>query len=422
MDRAIIYVKGGDGGNGCASFRREKYVPRGGPNGGDGGRGGNVILETSEDITTLIDQVYSQQYVAERGQHGMGKLKNGRDGADRIVKVPIGTIVYDADTGELLADLNQPGMRLIAVRGGIGGKGNPHFKSSIFRAPHIAEKSEAGQERRLRLELKLIADVGLIGYPNVGKSTLISRCSAAKPKIAAYPFTTLSPNLGVVRLGPEQHFVLADMPGLIDGAHKGAGLGDTFLRHIERTKMLIHVVDIAALEERDPIHDYEQINEELRLYSPQLGKLHQVIALNKVDMPSSEEHLKRFRRYIGTRKVYPVSALTGEGVDTLMRTTYARLEKIRAREPKLEPQPKEISLDDEEPLEIHRVKDRFVVTGTRIRRAVQMTNLSDPEGVVMLHRKLQRMGVIRQLARMGAQEGHTVQIYDTEFDFQSDDS
>ncbi|MFQ6042271.1 MAG: GTPase ObgE [Candidatus Poribacteria bacterium] len=424
MDIAKIYVKGGDGGNGCISFRREKHVPRGGPDGGDGGNGGSVILQATENLTTLIDQVYTQQYKATRGQHGKGKLMHGKNGEDRVVKVPVGVIVRDADTGELLADLTEPGMQLVVAKGGQGGKGNARFKSSTNRAPRVAERGEPGQERWLNLELKLIADVGLIGYPNVGKSSLLARTSAAKPKIADYPFTTLTPNLGLVRLGYEKSFVLADIPGLIEGAHKGVGLGDDFLRHIERTKMLIHVIDAAAFEGRDLIEDYKKINEELLLYNPKLARLPQLIAPNKMDMPSAQANLPRLQEYFGKRKIYPISALTGEGVSSLMNAAFSLLRKINQKsrqEQESKPNKVEPKRYTRKPqLEIIPKDGKFIVKGEHVRRAVLMTDMENPEAIILLHRKLKNMGVINGLLKMGIKDGDTVQIDEIEFTFSTD--
>ncbi|HIE25937.1 TPA: GTPase ObgE [Candidatus Poribacteria bacterium] len=424
MDIAKIYVKGGNGGNGCISFRREKYVPKGGPDGGDGGNGGSVLLQATENLTTLIDQVYTQQYKATRGQHGKGKLMRGKNGEDRVIKVPVGTIVRDADTGELLADLTEPGMQLVVAKGGQGGKGNARFKSSTNRAPRVAEKGEPGQERWLNLELKLIADVGLVGYPNVGKSSLLARTSAAKPKIADYPFTTLSPNLGVVRLGYEKSFVLADIPGLIEGAHKGVGLGDDFLRHIERTKMLIHVIDTAAFEGRDPTEDYKKINEELLLYNPRLARLPQLIAPNKMDMPSAQANLPRLQEYFGKRKIYPISALTGEGVSSLMNAAFSLLQRINqklrqeeeSRPHKVEPK----RYTGKPQFEIIPKDGKFIVKGEHVRRAALMTDMENPEALILLHRKLKNMGVINGLLKMGIKDGDTVQIDEIEFTFSTD--
>ena len=331
MDTARIQVKAGNGGNGCISFRREKFVPRGGPDGGDGGNGGNVVLVATLGMSTLIDLRHNPRQVAENGGHGTGKQKHGADGADRIIKVPAGTIVRDQDTLEMLADLTEPDQGVIVARGGIGGKGNAHFKSSTFQAPRVAEKGEPGEEREISLEVKLIADVGLLGYPNAGKSTLLARTSAATPKIAPYPFTTLRPNLGVVRIDREQNFILADIPGLIEGAHKGAGLGHQFLRHIERTKMLIHVIDLSATDGRDPIEDYEQLNQELGHYNELLTKLPQIIAVNKIDMPEAKANLTRVQEYFGQRKIFPISAVTGEGVNLLMQQAYRSLQYLETR-------------------------------------------------------------------------------------------
>jgi len=425
VDRAKIYVKGGDGGNGCISFRREKNIPKGGPNGGDGGNGGSVILEATESLTTLIDQVYTQHYKALRGRHGMGKLMHGKDGKDLLVKVPVGTIVYDADTGKCLVDLDEPGMQFVAAKGGIGGKGNTPFKSSTNQTPRVAEKGEPGHERVLRLELRLVADVGLVGFPNAGKSTLLSRTSAAKPKIADYPFTTLSPNLGVVRLGYEKHFVLADMPGLIEGAHTGVGLGHEFLQHIERTKMLIHLIDVAAIDGRDPIEDYNNINDELRLYDERLGKLPQLIAPNKVDMPSGRENLERLRKYLGKRRIFPISALTGEGVDALMRATFSLLQRIHQRyqagkETRVEVESRRIEYTHKPQFEITKAKDTFIIEGDSVRRAVLMTDMENEEAILLLHTKLKRMGVINELTKMGVEDGDTIKIDKLEFTYNSD--
>jgi GTP-binding protein len=424
LDKAKIHVKAGDGGNGCISFRREKFVPRGGPDGGDGGKGGDVIFEADEHLSTLIDQIYTQHYRAQNGKHGKGKLMHGRDGENLVVRVPVGTIIRDAETGELIADLNEPGMKVVVARGGIGGRGNAHFKSSTYQAPRVAEKGEPGEERWLELELKLIADVGLIGYPNVGKSSLLARVSAARPKIADYPFTTLSPNLGVVRLAPGKSFVMADIPGLIEGAHQGAGLGDEFLRHVERTKLLIHVIDASGSEGRDPIEDYHVINEEISLYNPRLAKLSQIIALNKIDLPQAREnlpHLLDFFREEG-KKAFPISAITGEGIKELLWATYGLLERINlalARKKERERKMKRaiVLKEGKPPFTIRRQGNRFIVTGEKVRRAVVMTDFENEEAVMLLHRKLKSLGLYTALRRMGAKEGDTVQIDGFEFTY-----
>ena len=421
MDTARIQVKAGNGGNGCISFRREKYVPRGGPDGGDGGSGGNVVLTATLGMSTLIDLRHNPRQVAENGGHGTGKQRDGADGADRVVRVPTGTIVRDLETAELLADLTEPDETVVVARGGIGGKGNARFKSSTFQAPRVAEKGEPGAEREISLEVKLIADIGLVGYPNAGKSTLLARTSAATPKIAAYPFTTLRPNLGVVRINREQNFVLADIPGLIEGAHKGAGLGHQFLRHIERTKMLIHVIDLSATDGRDPIEDYEQLNRELGHYNELLTKLPQIIALNKIDMPEAEANLERVQTHFGKRKVFPISAVTGEGVNSLMQQAYRSLQYLEARarkdaettivfEHEFPPEPRTR-------FELSKTKAGFVVSGAEPRRAVLMTDMENEQALILLYRKLKNMGVINALERAGALEGDTIRIDEFEFTY-----
>lgn len=424
IDTATIYARGGNGGNGCISFRREKYAPRGGPNGGDGGNGGNVILEASEGISTLIDLRYNPHQTAENGQHGAGKRGHGRNGGERIVKVPVGSVVRLAETGEILADLTQPGRRVVVARGGVGGRGNARFKSSTFQAPRVAEKGEPGEERVIKIEVKLLADVGLVGFPNAGKSTLLARTSAAKPKIADYPFTTLEPNLGVARLDPERNFVLADIPGLIEGAHAGAGLGHDFLRHIERTKLLIHVIDAAAVDGRDPIDDYEKLNKELELYNPRLIQLPQLIALNKVDLPGAKANLPRLQDYFSERRLFPISALTGEGVAPLIRAAYSLLQRINERLRRQEQaEAIEQTFEPPEPRErfrLIRLEGRFVVEGEEPRRAVLMTDMENEQALVMLHRKLKKMGVLNALIKAGVKEGDTVQVHDFEFTYSPD--
>ena len=421
MDTARIQVKAGDGGNGCISFRREKFVPRGGPDGGDGGNGGNVTLIATLGMSTLIDLRHNPRQVAENGGHGAGKQRVGADGVDRTIKVPAGTIVRDQDTLEMLADLTEPDQTVVVARGGIGGKGNAHFKSSTFQAPRVAERGEPGEGREISLEIKLIADVGLVGYPNAGKSTLLARTSAATPKIAPYPFTTLRPNLGVVRIDREQNFILADIPGLIEGAHKGAGLGHQFLRHVERTKMLIHVIDLSATDGRDPIENYEQLNQELGHYNALLTKLPQIIAVNKIDMPEAKANLRRVQEYFGKLKIFPISAVTGEGVNPLMQQAYRSLQYLeaRAREEAETTITFEHELPPEPParFELVRIEEVFVVSGAEPRRAVLMTNMDSEQGVILLYRKLKNMGVINALAREGAVEGDTVQIDEFEFTY-----
>lgn len=333
IDEAKIYVKAGDGGKGCVSFRREKFVPRGGPDGGTGGKGGDVIIRASAGSRTLLDLKYRQHHVARRGGHGEGSNRSGRDSEDVLITVPVGTLIKDAETGELLADLTADGQEFTAAKGGIGGRGNACFATSTNQAPRYAQEGIKGEERTLTLELKLLADVGIVGRPNVGKSTFISKVSAARPKIADYPFTTLAPNLGVVRYGDDKSFVIADIPGLIEGAHAGTGMGMQFLRHIERTSVLLHILDIADEEYRGAWHDFETINRELALFSPALMEKPQIVAINKIDLPIAQERLKKEIGIFKKKKitVLPFSAATGEGIRPVINAITRVLEKTKAR-------------------------------------------------------------------------------------------
>jgi len=326
IDEARILVKAGDGGNGCCSFRREAYVPRGGPNGGDGGRGGSIILTADPQLHTLIDLTYQQQYRARRGAHGEGKDCYGRSGADRVIPVPVGTMVFDADSGELIADLAVPGQTLVAAKGGRGGRGNAHFATPTHRAPRRADPGEPGEERTLRLELKLLADVGIVGFPNAGKSTLLSAISKARPKIAEYPFTTLTPQLGVVRAAGRS-FVVADIPGLIEGAHEGKGLGIQFLRHVERTRVMLHLVDAGVGRTGHPVKEFQALRRELTAYQPELAQKPMVLAANKIDVEGDGDHVTALRRYAKKEKIpfFAVSAVTGEGLKPLVNFLGERL-------------------------------------------------------------------------------------------------
>jgi len=420
LDTAKIYVKGGKGGDGCISFRREKHIPRGGPNGGDGGNGGSIVLQATKEMTTLIDLRYRPHQTADDGQHGMGKLRNGGSAEDRVVRVPVGTVVRIHNTDEIISDLETAGQSFIAAQGGIGGRGNAHFRSSIFQTPRVAEKGEPGEERTIDLEVKLIADVGLVGFPNAGKSTLLSRTSAAKPKIAAYPFTTLTPNLGVVRIAEDKNFLLADIPGLIDGAHTGSGLGHDFLRHIERTKILIHVIDASASDGRDPIEDFEQINRELSLYNKRLARIPQLVALNKTDLPFAQDYLQKVLSYFGKRKVYEISALTGQGVNALITSTYRLLQRINKEIQQKNSQQTPMVISEsrlKEKIKVTQGKNYFSVEGKAVRRAALMTDFGNEQAIVMFYRKLKKMGVINVLIKAGIQEGDTVQIDEFEFTF-----
>jgi GTP-binding protein len=330
IDRVKIQVRGGHGGNGVTAFRREKFVPRGGPSGGDGGRGGDVWLVADSSLNTLLHLRYNPEHIAERGRHGEGSNCSGREGEDRIVRVPVGTQIFDSTSGELLQDLAEDGARWLAAKGGRGGFGNSHFATSVNRAPRYHQMGSAGEELELQLELKLLADVGLVGFPNAGKSTLISTISAAKPKIADYPFTTLEPHLGVVDLGDFRTFVVADMPGLIEGAHEGAGLGDRFLRHIERTKLLLHLVDVSSVSGREAVTDYLKVNHELKAYNPDLANRPQIVVATKIDALDEPERLELLRRQVAADGLafYEISSVTNKGTKELVAAVAARLDEL----------------------------------------------------------------------------------------------
>ena len=332
IDRAKIHVQGGDGGNGVTAFRREKFVPRGGPSGGDGGRGGDVFVVADGSLNTLLHLRYNPQHVAQRGSHGEGSNRSGRDGEDLVIRVPVGTQIFDATTGDLLHDLSQDGDRWLAARGGRGGFGNAHFTTSTNRAPRYHQNGSKGEELELQLELKLLADVGLVGFPNAGKSTFISTVSAAKPKIADYPFTTLEPHLGVVDLGDFRTFVIADIPGLIEGAHTGAGLGDRFLRHIERTKLLLHLVDVSSVSGRDAVSDFETVNRELASYNQDLATRPQFVVATKIDALDEPERLASLKERAAAegKPFFAISSATGAGVRELIIAVAARLEELSA--------------------------------------------------------------------------------------------
>jgi GTPase len=331
IDEVKIRVIAGDGGRGCVSFRREKFVPRGGPNGGNGGHGGDVVAVADPQLTTLLDLRYQKQYKAGRGQHGMGKDCHGRRGDDREIKVPVGTIIRDAASGELIGDLQTPGERVIIAAGGRGGKGNAHFVSSTHRSPRFAQPGEPGQDRELEIELRLLADVGIIGLPNAGKSTLIATISAVKPKIADYPFTTLVPNLGVVGYGDGKSFVVADIPGLIEGAHEGQGLGHKFLRHVMRTNLLIHLIDASNIDEKNPLAQWKTVNRELELFDSELGEKPQIVVANKIDLPEGRANAKLIAKRLSKehQPLHTISAATTEGVEALVRVIGAKLDEIK---------------------------------------------------------------------------------------------
>jgi GTP-binding protein len=422
VDRAVIYMKAGDGGNGSVAFRREKYEPEGGPAGGDGGKGGDIILCVDEGINTLLDFKYRRKFLAERGENGMRKRMFGRQGEDTIIPIPPGTMIYDDDSGKLLADMTVQGQEFVAAKGGRGGRGNVKFMSNQNKAPDFAEKGELGQERNIRMELKLLADVGLVGFPNVGKSTLISRVSAARPKIANYHFTTLSPNLGVVRVGDDNAFVMADIPGLIEGAHEGVGLGDEFLRHIERTRVILHVLDMSGSEGRDPVEDFYKINEELKKYNPRLAERVQLVAGNKMDVPTSEENLERLKAELGDQyEVFPISAATGEGLKPLIYRLGELLRDI-PHPILVTPEEEEIVIRpefaEEDEITVKLDEDgAYLVTGFRANEKIQRTDFNNENAVRRLLRILKNMGLYTMLRERGIKEGATVRVGPMDFEY-----
>lgn len=431
IDEVEVFMKAGDGGNGAVTFRREKHVPRGGPSGGDGGRGGSIILETDQNLSTLLEFRPNKHYKADRGGDGMTNNMYGKDGADLILKVPVGTQVIDAETGAVMADLVRYPQQEVILSGGRGGRGNAHFVSSIQQTPKYSEMGEPSEEKRVRLELKLLADVGLLGFPNVGKSTLLARVSAAKPKIADYPFTTLVPNLGVVRVDEFRNFVMADIPGLIENAHQGAGLGIQFLKHLERTRLLVHLVDVSGMTGRDPLEDYAIINRELAQFSEDLAKLPQVIVLSRTDIIADREQLQPYIEYFEKegQKVFAISSVTGENIEPLVYYLYDRLHEIPRQAPSVaevvgpvritpkpsEENPKNFTITREE-------DDTLVVTGRGIERMVAMTDMNNEHSVSRLQRRMERLGLFRKLKAFGAEEGDTVRIRDVEFDYIDEDA
>ena len=421
IDKAHITVKAGNGGNGVVAFHREKYVAAGGPDGGDGGRGGSVILKVDDNLSTLMDFRYKRKYVAENGVDGQGSRKSGRDGGDLVIRVPRGTLVRDAETDEIIKDMSD-GEPFILCRGGRGGWGNMHFATPTRQVPRFAKAGLPGEAHDVVLELKLLADVGLIGFPNVGKSTLLSVVSKAQPKIANYHFTTLFPNLGVVWVDEGRSFVMADIPGIIEGAAEGAGLGHDFLRHIDRCRLLVHVVDVSGSEGRDPVADFDAINEELKQYSPELASRPQIVAANKADLPEAGDHLEALRAHTAERSVplYVISAATHQGIGELVGKIAEKLSSlppVRVYEPEFVPRPPQI--DTAEPLHIERMDDgTWVVDGPWLQRLMGNVNLSDYESRMFFDKTLRESGLFQQLEAQGIQDGDTVSIYNFEFEYQ----
>lgn len=418
IDRAKIIAVSGAGGDGMVAFRREKYLPRGGPSGGDGGKGGSVIVRANSDLNTLINFRRHRKFAAKAGANGGAKEMFGKAAQDVIVEVPLGTMVYDDKTNELLADLTQNGQEVMVAKGGHGGRGNSHFATSAVRAPTYAEKGEPGEEKMIRLELKVLADVGLLGFPSVGKSSLLRKVSGAKPEVAAYHFTTLNPILGVVSLDYDRSFVMADIPGLIEGASQGTGLGDEFLRHVERTKVLIHVLDAAGSEGRDPLNDFHVINNELELYSPLLAKKKQIVAANKTDLIDDPKKLEDLRKAIEGEgyQFFPICTLTGEGLKPLLEAAW----KILQEEPDVSFEAPEKTIVYEVPkdeFEIEKKDGVFYVKGKRVEKLVGMTNFEDYVSLRRFDRAWRFMGLDRLLKKQGIQEGDTVNLYGVEFTF-----
>lgn len=419
VDKAQIHIKSGKGGNGCVSFRREANIPNGGPDGGNGGKGGDVIITADKNLRTLMDFRYKTKYEAENGEGGRGRQQFGKDGADLVIKVPIGTLIRDPENGDIIADLTEDGQSVVAARGGKGGKGNVLFKNSVRQAPNFAEAGGAAREKTIELELKLIADVGLLGYPNVGKSTLLSVASSANPKIANYHFTTLTPKLGVVNIYDDS-FVMADIPGLIEGASEGQGLGLDFLKHVERTRMLIHIVDVSGSEGRDPIEDFEKINRELLQYSKKLAEKPQIVAANKTDMASPEQ-LERFTSYIKEKglEVYPICAPIHEGVDALLKAAYSMLKTIPVEEQSYAVYEARNAEEDEDYREIYLSLENgmYVVRGKQLEKIYNSTNFNDAGSLRYLLKYIEDKGAIERFKEMGLSDGDTVRIIDYDFEY-----
>ncbi len=427
LDKAKIYVKGGNGGDGIVSYRRELYVPMGGPAGGDGGRGGDVVFQVDEGLRTLIDFRYQKHFKAPIGEKGKNKSMHGANAEDMIVKVPPGTVVLDEDSGEILADLTRHGQKVVVAKGGRGGRGNIRFATAANPAPGISENGEEGIERYLILELKVMADVGLIGFPSVGKSTLLSVVSAATPKIGAYHFTTITPNLGVVDVGDGRSFVMADLPGLIEGANEGIGLGHEFLRHIERTRVLVHIIDMSATDGRDPYEDWVMINRELELYNPLLLTRPQILVANKMDSPGAEEHLELFKERLVAggelTEVLPISAITKDGIQKVLYRCADALEKIpnapSVEEVKGVSERKVYQAGEkkDQSFVIRRENDLYIVESPHIEKMLKRMNFNTQEGHDRFARIMSKMGIDAALRLKGAQDGNYVRIGEFEFEF-----
>lgn len=419
VDEVEIKVEAGDGGDGCTAFRREKYIEMGGPYGGNGGHGADIIFKVDEGLHTLLDLRYQKTIKAPKGENGRGKNQHGKGAEDLIVKVPQGTVVTDLDTGLVIADLSKKDQQEIIARGGRGGRGNTAFKTQTNTAPDYSEKGEEGEKKTLKVEVKMLADVGLVGLPSVGKSTIISMISRSKPKIAAYHFTTLSPNLGVVRASDNRSYVVADLPGLIEGASQGEGLGDKFLRHIERTRVIAHVIDMSGSEMRDPYEDYILINKELKEFNEKLLEKPQIIIANKMDIPGAKENLEEFKQKVDV-EIYEISAATNQGLDKVVNRLADLLDEIPSNPLYDDSQIESHVLykfKKEEPFTIRKEDDVWVIEGKEVERIFKMTKFSSEEAVYRFSKKLRRMGIDDKLQELGAEEGDQVRILDFYFDY-----
>ena len=423
LDEVTVELIAGNGGNGCMAYRREKYIEMGGPYGGNGGKGSNIIFKADEGLNTLIDLRYRRVIKGEKGANGLGKGMTGKSAPDVIVKVPVGTVITDQETGLIIGDLTKNGEEVIVATGGRGGKGNMALATRTNLCPSYAENGEPGETRKVKVELKLLADVGLVGMPSFGKSTFISDISASRPKIAAYHFTTLSPNLGVVKTKDNRSFVVADLPGLIEGASLGEGLGDQFLKHIERTRVIAHIVDMGSAEGRDPIEDYKIINNELANFKTNLLNKKQIVIANKMDLPSALENLERFKKEINV-EVYPISAVTKEGIDQVLYRLADILDEVK-KEPLYDEEKFESHIlykfEEEKPFEITNEDGVWVIKGEKVEKILKMTKFQTDESILRFANKLRKLGIDDKLRELGASDGDTVRILDLEFEFQDND-
>lgn len=419
IDEVIVDLQAGNGGDGCMAFRREKFIEMGGPFGGNGGKGADIIFKVDEGLNTLLDLRYKKLIRGDKGENGLGKGMHGASASNVVIKVPQGTIVTDLDTGLIIADLTKNNEEAVIAKGGRGGRGNIAFATKSNPAPNFAEKGEPGEIKKVKVELKLLADVGLVGMPSVGKSTFISKISAAKPKIAEYHFTTLKPNLGVVKASNNRSFVVADLPGLIEGASKGEGLGDQFLKHIERTRVIAHIIDMSGLEGRNPYDDYVIINNELKNYSEKIISKPQIVIANKMDMPKAFENLKEFKKKTDV-EVFEMSAINGNGIDKIINKLADMLDTIK-KEPLYEEEKFEshvlYKFKEEQPFTITRDNKTWIIKGEQVEKLLKMTKFTTDESALRFSNKLRRMGVDDKLKELGAEEGDTIKILDFEFEF-----